>query len=225
MIDSLKKLENGPCIFLANEFFDALPIKQFVKKKNKWFEKKVKKINSKKLELVDIISNINILEKKIGINISKNQDIIEFSPLSYKYLNIISNKINNFKGGLLIIDYGYFEKKMKNSLQSVNNHKFNKVLNNIGNSDITYNISFDLLKKIAKKLNLKVGGLTTQNNFLTNLGITLRAEIIARNQKFSKKAEIYYRLKRLIDNKSMGKLFKVMFLTEKNNKFEIGFEN
>ena len=125
----------------------------------------------------------------------------------------------------MIIDYGYFEKKMKNSLQSVNNHKFNKVLNNIGNSDITYNISFDLLKKIAKKLNLKVGGLTTQNNFLTNLGITLRAEIIARNQKFSKKAEIYYRLKRLIDNKSMGKLFKVMFLTEKNNKFEIGFEN
>ena len=141
------------------------------------------------------------------------------------YNDIISKKINTFKGGLLIIDYGYLEKKMKNSLQSVHKHKFNNIIKNLGKSDITYNINFYLLKKITKKLNLKVAGLTNQKSFLTKLGIMQRAEIIARNLKFSKKADIYYRLNRLIDNKLMGDLFKVMFITKKNNKFKIGFEN
>ena len=54
---------------------------------------------------------INKFEKKIGIDIKKNQKIIEFSPLCFKYLKTISKKINAFQGGLLIIDYGYLEKK------------------------------------------------------------------------------------------------------------------
>ena len=154
---------------------------------------------------------------------SDNQKFIEFSPLAYKYLNVISKKINNLKGGMLIIDYGYLEKKMKNSLQSVYKHNFNNIMYNFGNSDITYNINFFLLKKIAKKLNLKVAGLTTQGSFLKRLGISHRAEILAKNLKFSKKANIYYRLNRLVDNKFMGNLFKVMFVTKKNIKFKMGF--
>ena len=224
-INSLNHLKNGPNIFLANEFFDALPIKQFNKKKKIWFEKKIKILSKYDFELVDKPTNINKLEKKIGINLKKNQKIIEFSPLTYKYLNTISKKINAFGGGLLIIDYGYLEKEMKNSLQSVYKHRFNNILKNFSKADITYNISFDLLKKISKKLKLKVAGLTTQKKFLTNMGIVQRANILANNLKFSEKANIYYRLNRLIDNKSMGDLFKVMLITKKNNKFKIGFEN
>ena len=74
-------------------------------------------------------------------------------------------------------------------------------------------------------MNLKVAGITSQKNFLIKLGIVQRAEILARNLKFSQKANIYYRLKRLIDSKLMGSLFKVMLITKKNNKFKIGFEN
>ena len=222
-INSLDNLKNGPNIFLANEFFVALPIKQFIKKKNKWFEKKVKVSSIDNFELVDGPTNINSIEKKVGINLKSNQKIIEFSPLTYKYLNIISKKINTFQGGLLIIDYGYLEKKMKNSLQSVHKHKFNNILENLRNSDITYNINFYLLKKIFKKLKLKVVGITTQGNFLTKLGIMKRAEILSQNLKFSKKADIYFRLNRLVDNKFMGNLFKVMFVTKKNNKFKVGF--
>ena len=110
-INSLNKLKDGPNIFLANEFFDSLPIKQFIKKKKNWFEKKVKKNNSGNLEIIDKKTNIKKFEKKIGINLSNNQKFIEFSPLTYKYLEIISKKINFFHGGLLIIDYGYLEKK------------------------------------------------------------------------------------------------------------------
>ena len=222
-LNSINKLKNGPNIFLANEFFDALPIKQFIKKNNKWYEKSIKKNNINKFEFVNVITNIKDLEKKIKINLSKNQKIIEFSPLTYDYLNIISKKINTFQGGLLIVDYGYLKKKMRDSLQSVYKHNFNNVLDNFGKSDITYNLNFFLLKKIVKKLNLKVVGLTNQKNFLTKLGILNRAEILAKNLQFSKKADIYYRIKRLIDRNFMGELFKVMFVTGKNIKFKLGF--
>ena len=222
-IDKLNKIKKGPSIFLANEFFDALPIKQFIKKQNKWFEKKVKIINKNNIELVNKPTDICKLEKKIKIDLKHNQKFIEFSPLSYKYLKIISKKINQSKGGLLIIDYGYLEKQMKDSLQSVHKHKFNSVFENFSNSDITHNISFNFFKKILKKLNLRVVGITSQKEFLTKLGIINRAETIAKNLNFSKKANIYYRLNRLVDDKFMGNLFKVMFATKKNNKFNIGF--
>ena len=222
-LNSINKLKNGPNIFLANEFFDSLPVKQFIKKNNKWYEKSIKKNNINKFEFVNVITDIKNLEKKIEINLSKNQKIIEFSPLTYKYLNIISKKINTFQGGLLIVDYGYSQKKMKDSLQSIYKHNFNNVLDNFGKSDITYNLNFFLLKKIVKKLNLKVAGLTSQGNFLTKLGILDRAEILAKNLQFSKKADIYYRIKRLIDRNFMGELFKVMFVTKKNIKFKLGF--
>ena len=222
-LNSINKIKNGPNIFLANEFFDALPVKQFIKKNNKWFEKKIKKNDINKIEFIDVVTKIQNIEKKIGINLSNNQKIIEFSPLAYKYLSIISKKINGLQGGLLIVDYGYLQKKMKNSLQSVYKHKYNNILNNISNSDITYNISFFLLKKIAKKLNLRVAGITSQRNFLTKLGILHRAEILAKNLKFSKKTDIYYRLKRLVHKNFMGELFKVMLITKKNIKFKMGF--
>ena len=114
---------------------------------------------------------------------------------------------------------------MKNTLQSIYKHKFNNILEKLGKSDITYNISFYLIKKIVNKLELKVAGLTTQKKFLTRLGILQRAEILTRNLLFSKKADIYYRLSRLIDNRFMGKLFKVMFVTKNKNKFKLGFKN
>ena len=56
-----------------------------------------------------------------------------------------------------------------------------------------------------------------------NLGIQQRAEIISRNLPFSKKADIYYRLKRLIDKNQMGDLFKVMLITNKKINFKLGF--
>ena len=99
------------------------------------------------------------------------------------------------------------------------------VLDNFGKSDITYNLNFFLLKKIVKKLNLKVVGLTSQKNFLTKLGILDRAEILAKNLQFSKKADIYYRLKRLIDEKQMGNIFKVMLIKNRKNEFNLGFGN
>ena len=56
------------------------------------------------------------------------------------------------------------------------------------------------------------------------MGIFERAEIVSKNLSFTKKTDLYFRLQRLVDNKQMGKLFKVMFATNKKNKFSMGFK-
>ncbi len=221
----LDEITDIPNIFIANEFFDALPIKQFTKKKDKWYERNIKFTKLEKPEFIDILIDIKKIEKKIGFKISYKQKFIEYSPLLMEYLKIISKKINSNNGGILIIDYGHLNNNMKNTLKSIFKHKFNDVLKNFGQSDITYNLSFKLLEKIVKKFNLKVNGITNQKNFLTNLGILKRAEIISKNLLFLKKADIYFRIKRLIDQNSMGELFKVMLATKKNIKFKVGFVN
>jgi len=222
-LNDLGDLNNLPCIFIANEFFDALPIKQFIKKKNKWYERYVKFYNKIKLEYLDIPFDIKELEQKIEFKVSLKQNFIEYSPLALEYLKDITNKINLNNGGILIIDYGYLDKEMKNTIQAVSKHKYTNILNSFRNSDITYNLSFNLISQILRKLGSFSQTITTQKEFLIKLGIYKRAEILSRNISFKKKADIYYRIKRLIDEKQMGNLFKVMFVTNKKSKFKLGF--
>ena len=222
-LNDLNELNDLPCIFIANEFFDALPIKQFMKKKNKWNERYVKFTDQIKPEYLDIPFDIKKLEKKIKFKISAKQEFIEYSPLSSKYLKDITNKIKFNDGGILIVDYGYVDKEMKNTIQAVFKHKYSNVLKNSGNSDITYNINFNLLSRIIKTFGSFFVAITTQKEFLTKLGILERAEILSKNMPFSKKADMFYRIKRLIDDNQMGNLFKVTFVTNKKNKFKLGF--
>ena len=222
-IKNLKEIQKGNNIFIANEFFDALPIKQFFKINNKWIERFVKLDKNNNKSFINMDSDIKKIEKKIGFKISNNQKIIEYSPIALKYLKKISKKINDKKGALLIIDYGYLEDSMKDTLMTIKKHKISELFKEFENYDITYKLNFKLLKKITNILKLKCQGITTQRNFLMNLGIQQRAEIISRNLPFSKKADIYYRLKRLIDKNQMGDLFKVMLITNKKINFKTGF--
>ena len=112
---------------------------------------------------------------------------------------------------------------MKNTIQAVTKHKYTNILNNFRNSDITYNLSFNLISQIIGKLGSFFQATTTQKKFLTKLGIIKRAEILSKNMLFSKKAAMYFRVKRLIDEKQMGNLFKVTFITNKKCKFKLGF--
>ena len=128
-------------------------------------------------------------------------------------------------GGMLIIDYGYANSKMRETLQAVNNHKYSNILENIGDSDITYNINFHSFEKFISQFKKINSIFTNQKKFLTSMGILQRAEIISKNITFSKKADLFYRVRRLIDEKQMGELFKVMLIKNKRNNFKTGFQN
>ena len=222
-VSRIEKLKEYPSLFLANEFFDSIPIKQFKKKDNKWFEKYVKFKSKKSIFFFDKEVDIKKVEKNINFKISQNQNFIEFSKGGFDYLKKISRVIKKNTGGLLLIDYGYTDKKMRNTLQAIRNHKFANILNNIGNIDITHKINFSLFNKFTKQTKGLENILTTQRDFLLKIGIKERAEIISRNKNFLKKADMYYRLNRLIDEKQMGNLFKVMLIKNKENKFKLGF--
>ena len=222
-IKNLKTINSYPTLYLANEFFDAIPIKQYFKKKNEWFERFVELKNLSNAKFKEKKTNIEKIEKVIKLKISKNQNIIEYSPETFRYLKTIFKIIERNDGGMLIIDYGYLHLKMQDTLQAVSKHKYSNVLKNIGNSDITYNISFNLFQKFTNQFNNLNSLITSQKKFLTTMGILKRAEIIGKNLTFSKKTDLFYRINRLINQKQMGELFKVMLIKNKNNKFKIGF--
>ena len=223
-IDNIKINNSYPTVFLANEFFDALPIKQFFKRNESWVERFVNLKDEKNAKFNEQPINIKDIDKDLGFEISKDQEIIEYSPSSFEYLKDISNLIKKNDGGILIIDYGYLNLKMEETLQAIKNHKHSNILEDIGDSDITYNINFNLFKRFIDQFDDLNFIITNQKKFLTSMGIIQRAEIISENIPFSKKSDLFYRIRRLIDEKQMGELFKVMLIKKHKNNFKTGFE-
>ena len=112
---------------------------------------------------------------------------------------------------------------MHETLQAINNHKYSNVLEDIGDSDITYNINFNLFNKFIEQFSDLNSIVSNQKKFLTSMGILQRAEMVSENIPFSKKTDLFYRIRRLIDEKQMGELFKVMLIKKTKNKFNTGF--
>jgi NADH dehydrogenase [ubiquinone] 1 alpha subcomplex assembly factor 7 len=223
-INNLKDIKDGPAIFFGNEFFDAIPIKQFKSVKGILFEKRYTLNKDNKIkEIFKKASKQNTL-KINSYKSLKNLKFIEFPKFGIEELKKIIKKILKLKGCILMIDYGYLKPKSQNTLQSVMKHKKNNLFNNIGKADITSHVNFNFLSEFFLKNNLKVKKIVTQQKFLKNMGIVERAEIISKNMSFSEQSNMYLRLKRLLSPGLMGELFKVaLAYKSKSSKF-FGFE-
>jgi NADH dehydrogenase [ubiquinone] 1 alpha subcomplex assembly factor 7 len=222
-IKNFSKIKKGPIIFLGNEFFDAVPIKQFKKINNILYEKYVKLENNSEIKTYLKKADSKTVVELKKYNLHKNQSFIEYPKQGLAELDLIINKIKKQNGGLLLIDYGFFKQKSKDTLQSVKNHKSNKIFKNIGNADITSLVNFSLIKNYLEKKNLKVNNIVTQGFFLKKMGIMNRAEDVARRMNFKEKTDLYFRIQRLIGPKQMGELFKFLFASKLKNKFLLGF--
>ena len=207
-ISDLGKIKKGPVIFFGNEFFDAIPIKQFKRKNNILFEKYYS-LNKKISEVFKEASSDNI--KIINSYKSLNKiNFIEFPKKGFAELKKITNVLSKLSGCILLIDYGYLKSHNQDTLQSVYKHKRNNLLKNLGKADITSHVNFELLKEFFMKNKLKVKKTLSQKEFLENLGINTRAEILSKNMKFSEQSNMFLRLRRLLSPKLMGSLFKVI---------------
>ena len=153
----------------------------------------------------------------------KHQNLIEYPIEAISYLKKIAKILKKKSGGILIIDYGYTIKKKKQTLQGIYKHSFSNIFKNIGKTDISSYVDFNLLKDFLKKNNLITSKIVDQGKFLKSLGILERANILSKNMTFKEKANLYYRLKKLLDEKEMGKIFKVLFAQKNNKKFLLGF--
>ena len=223
-IKKIEEINYGPVIFFGNEFFDALPIKQICKKKNNFFEKYVAlTTNEKNIKFLHKKANNNLIKCIKDLNLISIGDTIEYPLEALKFLKQISKKINKFDGGLLTIDYGYTLKKNQNTLQAVKKHNYLDIFFKPGHSDITSHINFKLFSKSLSENNLAVKKITSQSEFLKKVGILERADILSKKMSFKEKANMFYRLKRLIDPKEMGDRFKVIFAQKKGKIFSLGF--
>ena len=224
-IKEINNLNSGPIIFICNEFFDSLAIKQIYKKNNLLFEKYITlSKNKKKFEFLYKPATKYLVKNIKKHNLMSEGKIIEYPTDAIKYIELIGEKINNFKGGILSFDYGYTDQKNHNTLRAIKKHKQTNILLQPGNSDITSHINYQLFLRIFKKKNLEVEKVVTQSEFLQKLGIIHRVNMISKSKTFKEKADIFYRLKKLIDNKEMGNVFKVFFAQNKKTKFSLGFK-
>ncbi len=123
-----------------------------------------------------------------------------------------------------MIDYGYTKNYGLDTLQSLKSHKKNFYYQNVGNADITSLVNFELLNKFLTEKKLFTNKIVNQSFFLKKLGIIERAEIISQRMNFKSKADLYYRIERLLSEKKMGKLFKVLFASNYKTKFNLGFK-
>jgi SAM-dependent MidA family methyltransferase len=215
-ISDIKGLSFEPQIIIANEFFDALPINQYVRNNEGWYEKKISTKNGKLCftlgNKIWVPSNSIFSDFKIG-------DTLEHSEQTISIFSNICNHLIRYDGVLLVVDYGNIS-GIGDTLQAVNNHKFRSILEKPGQSDLTSHVNFKLLKEIAIKKNLYVSPVKEQQNFLLELGIKERLKSLTKNVSSTIAEGVETEVKRLIDPDKMGSLFKVIAITKTKRHLE-----
>jgi NADH dehydrogenase [ubiquinone] 1 alpha subcomplex assembly factor 7 len=202
-----------PTIIYANEFFDCLPIRQFYNKNNYLYEKKIiyNEAEKKITQINDLIKDKNLISKVKKYEI---KNVLETSDARDKYFNKICNHIKIYSGMIIVVDYGYYEKPNYFTLQAIYNNKKSNVLDNIGYQDITSLVDFQRMVNLAKSNSLKINLFSTQRDFLIKYGIHERAEKIIQNISQSEKKKLKDGLLRLVDEKNMGSIFKVLVISK-----------
>ena len=217
---SIKKLKQikEPVFFICNEFFDALPVNQYIKKNEKWYEKRVVIVDNKLKLIEKEKKKIETCRKKKY----KNGDVIEISPLTKLYLKSIFKHIKNFGGGLLLFDYGPLIKNNVDTIQAIRNSRKSNFLKHPFESDITYHVDFKMIKNLANKYQLFVYGPIEQKKFLFFNGINERFFQLSKlnNRSSNKKERLKNEFERLVDPNGMGKLLKCMFICHKEIKLD-----
>jgi NADH dehydrogenase [ubiquinone] 1 alpha subcomplex assembly factor 7 len=214
-IENLNKYNKKNTVIISNEFFDALPIKQFLKKNNQWFEKYVSyNKNSNKFEFINVKASSKLIKKVKNIYNLKINNFIEFCPKFESLINKIS-KILKLKNSIfLAIDYGENSELCNDTLQAIYKNKKNNILKNLGNSDITYNVNFYHLIKLFKKNKLYFHNFMTQSKFLQQYGIMERLSTAPPANKKLNFENLKKSIFRLIHPDQMGNLFKVLIVSK-----------
>ena len=214
-VRSVIEIPESPTFVIANEFFDALPIRQFKKIGEIWNERAVDVSNDGKLNFTYLPSSYNNQLQLLYSGVPNNV-VIESADATKSVISTLSEKILHNSGAALFIDYGYFD-GFGDTLQAVCNHTYSDPLTNLGESDLTTQVNFKDIYDTARRKGLRASSLNSQGDFLKGLGIQLRAESLARKMTLAQKELHFSAIDRLIKQNGMGSLFKVMGLTNQNS--------
>jgi NADH dehydrogenase [ubiquinone] 1 alpha subcomplex assembly factor 7 len=202
-------LDGRPLFLVANEFFDALPVRQYVKTKRGWCERLV---TASQGELKFALAPVPAPPAAIPEDREKAPDggVYETSPASTALAENIARVIAAKGGAALILDYGYVEVSgFSETLQSVSGHRFVDTLDEPGEDDVSAHVDFAALAQAGRRGGSNVSGPVTQGMFLANIGIVERAEQLMKANPDNSR-DLLTATERLIGNDQMGTLFKVL---------------
>jgi NADH dehydrogenase [ubiquinone] 1 alpha subcomplex assembly factor 7 len=202
-------LGDRPLFLVANEFFDALPVRQYVKTERGWCERMVTTLND---ELTFALAPVPAPRAAIPATHEKAPDggVYETSPAGVALAEDIARIVAGKGGAALIIDYGYGEiAGFSETLQAVSGHRFADALAQPGEDDISAHVDFAALAQAGKRGGAGVFGPISQGMFLAYIGLVERAEQLMKTNPASAQ-DLLAAVERLIGNDAMGTLFKAM---------------
>jgi NADH dehydrogenase [ubiquinone] 1 alpha subcomplex assembly factor 7 len=202
-------LSDRPLFLIANEFFDALPLRQYVKTDRGWCERMVTALND---DLTFALAPVPVPPATIPADRENapNGGVYETSPASIALAENIAAVIAAKGGAALIIDYGYAEAAgFSETLQAVSGHRFADALAEPGEDDLSAHVDFGALAQAGRRGGARIFGPVTQGMLLANIGITDRAEQLMQSNPENAK-DLLSATERLIGNEQMGKLFKAL---------------
>ena len=213
--DDLASLPAGAMLLIANEFFDALPIRQVERTAEGWCERLVTLNPAGELEFaLSAPSPACALLVPEALRDTATGGVVEISPAALNTATEIARRIAARGGAALIIDYGRRKSAAGASLQAVRQHRSHAVLADPGSADLTAHVDFAALAAAASSAGAQVQGPVTQGGFLKALGIEARAEALARSATPDQAHDIRAARDRLVNPDQMGTLFKALALTQ-----------
>lgn len=215
-ISSLTELPDLPILLIANEFFDALPVRQFVHVGGEWKERKIA------LTPQDSFTFITMPAPDAPSYESDENAVVEICPSAGEWASAIARPILKNRGAALIIDYGDDE-VIGETLQVVANHRQAHLLTTAGYADISAHVSFAPLQTAARKIGCRVYGPVPQGEWLLGLGAAQRTEKLLARADEAQQRSLKAALHRLTDSSAMGLLFKVISFTDKATPAPPGF--
>ncbi len=210
-----------PLFLLANEFLDALPVRQFVRGPGGWHERMVTLDTAGELTFALSPSPVP-LDVPPERGAAAGGAVYEVAPAAEALLDDASRIIAERGGAALFVDYGYgAEAGFGDTLQAVGRHRRADILSAPGEADLSAHVDFAALACSAARV--RCCGPVTQRAFLTRMGIMPRAERLAAHNP-SRAEEIAAGVARLVDAEAMGTLFKVFALAPADAPPPPGFE-
>lgn len=211
--DDLAGVPHGPLLLLANEFLDALPIRQFVRTAGGWAERHVQ---DGAFVLVEC--------KDPGLASAQPGQVVECCDAARAFVASLAGRIARDGGAALALDYGPAHSAPGDSLQALRDGRPADPLADPGRADLTAHVDFAGLADTARQAGGAVHGPVPQGLFLARLGLFQRTDRLARGQPPARAVALVEAARRLAEPAVMGRLFKALALTHPALPTPEGFE-
>jgi SAM-dependent MidA family methyltransferase len=222
---TLDEAPAGPAIFLANEFFDALPIHQAERRSTGWHERAIAINAGGELALTALGQPLAGFEAKLPPSVVRARVGEIWEWRDDRFALDMARRVAQ-GGAALVIDYGHLKSHIGDTFQAVRSHRYASPLALPGLTDLTAHVDFDALAQAARGAGARIHGPVEQGALLKQLGIETRAAALQANGSEEQRASIATALDRLIGDgpTAMGTMFKAIGLSAPNVKALPGFE-